>query len=190
MGEALISNIMFLEQRLARRHDLWGKQIVMDVVNVFSPARVKKVENSPIDQEMIDNEFGIPRIQRRTSFGGADVNFREFPHVYEAYVKLAGNEAKNPHTGLGAEDFLNQLVKEPSFRRLSRGPDGMRASRIRTWVTRYRKFAQAELLFDPQGRYQDLEFKKFRAMVREGLLEKQALRTIQSPEQSSSLVVP
>jgi len=190
MGEALISNIMFLEQRLARRHDLWGHQIVMDVVNVFSPARVKKVTPSPIDQEMIDNGFGIQRIQRRTSFGGADVNFREFPHVYEAYVKLAGNEAKNPRTGLGAEDFLNQLVKEPSFQTLSRGPDGMRASRIRTWVTRYRKLAQAELLFDPQGRYQGLEFQKFRAMVGAGVLEKQALRIRQSPEQPSPLQVP
>ena len=169
------------QQSLPRRKDLWGRNIEVDVVNVFSPARIDKVEENAIDTEILRLGLNQQRIPRTTSFDGATVNFRQFPRVYEAYVELAGNGLEHPATGQGAFDFLQDLVsgKSPfstTYEMGSDGPDGRKSSEIRRWISRYRELAQREIMLDPDGRFQSDEFDRFREAVDAGKERKRELR--------------
>lgn len=158
------------QKSLPRRKDLWGRDIEVDVVNVFSPARVDTVEENAIDTEILRLEANIQRIKRIANFDGVMVNFRQFPRVYEAYVELSGNGLKHPVTRQGAFDFLQDLVTgksqfSGSYETGSEGPDGRKASDIRRWIGKYRELAQREIMFDRDGRFQSEEFDRFRETV-------------------------
>jgi len=158
-------------ESLPRRKDLWGRNIEVGVVNVFSPARVDEIEENAIDTEILELGVNIQRINRVGSFGGVPMNFRQFPRVYEAYVELAGNGIEHPATGQGAFDFLQDLVTGESqlsavYELGTGGRDGRKAADIRGWVTVYRQLAQREIMLDPQGRFQSDEFTRFRAAVK------------------------
>ena len=168
---------------LPRRKDLWGRDIEVDVVNVFSPTRVDEVEENAIDTEILRLGVNIQRVQRTGSFDGASVNFRQFPRVYEAYVELAGNGIEHPATRLGAFDFLQDFVSGQSqfsrnYETASDGPDGGKASQIRRWISRYRDLAQREIMLDREGRFQGEEFTRFRKVVED---EKERQRMLRMP---------
>ncbi len=166
---------------LPRRKDLWGRNIEVDIVNVFSPARVDEVILNAIDTEILNLGVNIQRVPRVGSFDGVGVNFRQFPRVYEAYVELAGNGIEHPVTRQGAFDFLQDLVSgkdqlSPIYELGSEGPDGRKAADIRRWISRYRDLAQREIMNDPEGRFQSDEFKRFRSVVKTAQERKRDLR--------------
>ena len=165
-GEAIQSMIVGLQDRLPRRRTLWGDPIVVDRINLLSPARVEKIESQPIDREIVANRANIERIPRKTTFQGAEVDFTGFPHVYETYVQLAGNDLKLIN-GKGARDYLNSLVDRSYYQSLSKGPDGERVRRIRKTIRQYREAAQDEIFFDLHRKYQDPEFQEFREVIRQ-----------------------
>lgn len=168
------------QKSLPRRKDLWGRDIEVDVVNVFSPTRIDTVEPNAIDTELLEQGISIRGIGRTASFDGVPVNFRQFPRVYEAYVELAGNGIKHPATKRGAFDFLNDLVsgqdtRSSNYNRGSNGPDGRKASEIRRWISDYRDLAQREIIRDSEGRFQSPEFNRFRDVVQKGKDRKREL---------------
>src|SRR5690606_22192654 len=86
-------------------------------------------------------------------FDGVQVNFRDFPQVYDEYVRLAGNEVKHPAWGVGLKDFLNAVVsgQHPlSETYQMRGSAESKLAFISKAVSDYRKIAQREILADPR----------------------------------------
>lgn len=164
--EAVNAKLAGLSDKLPPRLTLWGDEVRLEsgigkTYDFFSPVRGSEVKANPVDMEInrlsplaaADNvEGGFQRIGKRTSFMGLEVNFKEYPKAYTEYVRLAGNAAKDPATGLGAKDLLNETVqgKGPLGETYKRLPDIDRIKLISTVITKYRKLAQGQLLSDPE----------------------------------------
>ena len=96
---------------------------------------------------------GIRRIQQKGTFAGVQVDVRNHPEVYDEYVRLAGNELKDPGRGdMGARDYLNSVVSGTGdmsqiYREHYRdGEDGSRIAFIRNTISSYRKLAQERIM--------------------------------------------
>jgi len=163
--DAVVNRLPGLSERLIPKRDLWGKEIKPEsglgpVYDTLSPIYVSQVRDSPIDREISRLVADVRRIKKKSSFQGVDVNFRDWPKVYDAYVRLAGNDAKHPAWGMGAKDFLDAVVtgKHPLsevYDMKSDGKDGGKAEFIRNTVRQYRDLAQREIMDMP-------EFSQFR----------------------------
>lgn len=158
--EAIMAKLPGLSARLTKKRDLWGAEIKTDEIygrafDVLSPAKVTKMKTSPIDAEMLNQRIFQEQIKKKTSFAGVDVNLRQFPEIYDAYVRLAGNELKHPAWRLGAKDFLDAVVsgKHPlsaAYRLMSDGPGGGKERFIKDTIQEYRNLAQDAILADPK----------------------------------------
>lgn len=154
--DAVMAKIPGLADNLPPQRDLWGREMSPDQVygrayDVVSPVATTAAKASPIDAEMVRNQTGVQRITKKGDFGGAKVDFRSFPQVYDEYVRLAGNDLKHPAYGLGAKDFLDAVVsgKHPLsgvYQMYSDGPEGGKAAFIKHTVAEYRKLAQQEIM--------------------------------------------
>jgi hypothetical protein len=124
---------------------------------MLSPVAVSEAKDSPIDAEIERLGISVPRIKHKTDFMGVDVDFRDWPKVYDAYVRYAGNELKDLATGLGAKDYLDAVVsggadESELYRNVYRdGPEGSRASFIRNAISRYRKLAQDRIMSERES---------------------------------------
>lgn len=165
--EAINAKLAGLSEDLPARRNLWGEPIRAEsglgkAYDFFSPVQSREVKPEPIDTEIMrlaplaamDNVAGSAptRIGKRTGFDGVQVNFKEWPKVYERYVELAGNELKDPVWGLGAKDFLNQVVsgKHDLSEVYNQRKDEMKLVFIKSAITRYRQMAQQAIMADPQ----------------------------------------
>jgi hypothetical protein len=165
--DAIQARVAGLSDKLPPRRTLWGDEIrdesgLGKPYDFFSPVQARAVKPEPIDTEIMrlaptaaeDNVSGAPptRIGKRTEFAGVNVNFKQWPEVYDEYVKLAGNEAKDPAFQKGAKDFLNDVVtgKSPLSKVYEMRQDEMKLQFIKQAVTRYRKLAQQQILNDPK----------------------------------------
>jgi hypothetical protein len=158
---AINARVAGLSERLPPARDLWGQERRPDEVygrtyDVISPVAVRSRKVSPVDEEMIRLQAGVRCINKKTSFDGVDVDFRDYPEVYDAYVRLAGNELKHPAWGLGAKDFLDAVVTgnhpmSEIYRIYSDGPDGGKAAFISNTIAQYRQLARQEIL-KPENR--------------------------------------
>lgn len=151
-----------LSDGLPERLDLWGRPESRQsgygpVFDALSPIAIKQVKPSPIDAEMQRLHMGVDKIDKRVSWDGAPINFRDWPRVYEQYERLAGNELKHPAWGLGLKDFLDQTVsgKGPMaevYRMLpdsQKASDGGKAQWIHAQVDDYRRLSRAAIMADP-----------------------------------------
>ena len=165
--DAINAKLIGASDKLSPSRSLWGLERTSAgpygrAYDFFSPVASSRIAPEPIDTEILrlapfaaqDNVDGSAptRIAKRTSFGGVTVNMKEYPQVYDAYVRLAGNELKNPDNGLGAKDFLNavlagQVPESKMYKGLS---DANRIRFINNVVQRYRKAAQLAIMQDPQ----------------------------------------
>jgi len=170
-AEAVMARIAFLSERLPPRRDLWGAPLTLQqheergavgtVYDALTPVRSAKQVESPIDREIVRLGEGIERIAKKSTFSGVQVNFKEWPEVYDEYVRLAGNELKHPGWQMGAKDYLNLVVEGkhsmgPVYKIL---PDASRQAFIQSMIGDYRKLAQYKILSDPR-------FKEFAAYVK------------------------
>lgn len=179
-GDYIRARIAGLSESLPPRRDLWGKPITTEsgmgtAYDALSPAKVTQIKDSPIDAEMQRLNTNILRISKRASFDGVDVNLRDFPGVYDAYVRLSGNDLKL-ETGdgeMGAKDYLDAVVSgnhtmSVIYDMLSDGEDGTRADFIADTINRYRRAARAQILNDPEF----VEFQEYHA----GLMTEKQMR--------------
>jgi hypothetical protein len=150
---AMQARIPALTAQLTPRRDLWGE----------SEGAGSAV--APVDLEL--QRLGIypPAIAKKTSFQNVPVNFRDWPEVYDEYVRLAGNGLKSAlYDGLGAKDMLDQVVSGSNrwsgiYAKGTDGPEGTKARYIQSIVRQYRTSAQNEIMGDPR-------FKDFAGHVR------------------------
>ncbi len=151
--EVIESRFPGFSQRLPPRRDLWGRALQPDQVygrayDVISPVWVTQLKDSPIDAEMVRIGAGRGRIPVKDTFDGAAVNFRDYPDVYDAYTRLAGNELEHPAWGVGAKDLLDDVVS--GTHALSTIYDMQsdigKAEFIKNMITEYRGLAQREIV--------------------------------------------
>lgn len=158
--DAIEARMAGWSERLSPIRNLWGKERRPDEVygrayDVVAPIRVRRQKISPIDAELTRLQAGPRRIAKRggTSFEGINVNFRDFPWVYDEYVRLAGNELKHPAWELGAKDYLDAVVSgkhemSEVYQIFSDGADGGKAAFISNTISEYRKLARENILSD------------------------------------------
>jgi len=136
------SRIPGLSRSLPARRDLWGRKVVLPPgwgPDIISPIYTSLHDPEPVDRVIVENK--IPLGMPAPVIDGVPLT----PHEYEHYVRLAGNELKDPATGLGCLEALNALVKNPLFRRLTPGPEGGKAAAVRRVVERYRRMARRRM---------------------------------------------
>jgi hypothetical protein len=119
---------------------------------------VTERKESPVDSEIERLQLSVRRIAKKSTFSNADVNFRDFPDVYDEYVRLAGNDLKHPAWNMGAKDFLDAVVSgkhamSEVYQIYSDGPEGGKAAFIKNTVSEYRKLAQQEIMKDAANKY-------------------------------------
>lgn len=158
--EAIQAKIPGLAARMAPARDLWGQERKRDsgygaAYDALSPVAASRIKDSPIDAELERLRYFPDRIKWKTSMNGVPVNLKNFPEVYSEYQRLAGNAMKHPAWGLGAKDFLDQVVTgqhamSPVYKIYSDGEEGGKAAFIRQTIQDYRKLATDKILSDPK----------------------------------------
>lgn len=163
--EAAQARIVGLSKNLPPRRNLWGEEIRTEsglgrVYDFVSPITSRPEDITPVDREIVRLQQGPQRIKKRTMFDGVQVSMKNYPDVYDEYVRLAGNDLKHPAWGLGAKDYLNQVVTGKHAMSVVYGmlSDENRRDFIENTVRDYRKLAQRQILEDPR-------FMKFAAEV-------------------------
>lgn len=163
--EAVQAKIVGLSESLPPRRNLWGEPIRAEsglgrVYDFISPVAVRQQDVAPIDREIVRLGGGPQRIKKRGTFDGVPVSFKQYPEVYDEYVRLSGNDIKHPAWNMGAKDYLNAVVsgKHPMSEVWKILPDEKRRDFIETTVRDYRAMAQRQIMADPK-------FTDFTAMV-------------------------
>ena len=160
--EYVQSRLAGMSSNMKPARDLWGKEkkpheVFGRAYDVLSPFTLTKAKDSPIDAEMTRLNMDVRRIPSKADFDGVPMNLRDFPDVKDAYERLAGNELKHPAWGLGAKDYLDQVVSGKHsmsvvYESLRDGEDGGKASFIKDAIGQYRRLARNKILNDPDFR--------------------------------------
>lgn len=165
--EAVTAKLAGLSSKLPPRRNLWGEEIRSEsglgkAYDFVSPAQAREIKPEPIDTEIMrlspiagaDNVQGAAptRIGKRTSFQGVQINFKEFPEVYDEYVRLSGYALQHPAFGKGAKDFLNDVVtgQSPISKVYQIRSDETKLIFINQVIAQYRQLAQQEIMNDPK----------------------------------------
>jgi hypothetical protein len=180
--EAVQAKLKGLSDQLPPKMDLWGRprtsasgvgmdydvspeaqKRITQTYDALSPMKATRIDPEPIDTEIMrlaplagkDNVEGSApqRIAKNTTFDGVQVSFKKWRDVYVEYVKLAGNDLKDPAFGLGCKDYLNAMVtgKHPQSVMYEKYmSDETKIKFINSTVNRYRKMAQHQILEDPK----------------------------------------
>ena len=167
--DAVTAQIPGLSKNLFPVKDLWGRDVEPQALyGKFAdwaiPFRASQLTGNPIDMEMANLGMGHESIPRKGMFDGVPVNFKDFPEVYDRYVRLAGNELKHPAFGrLGAMDYLNQEVTNPrSIYNSMPFSDAGKQQHIDKIITQYRSLAQQQILAEAP-----MQFPAFAEKVKE-----------------------
>lgn len=177
--QAVQARIPGLAAKLPPRRDLWGAERKGEsglggAYDALSPIQANQIRPSPIDGEMQSLNLNVRRITKKIDWSGVPVDLRDWPAVYDAYVRLAGNELKHPAWNLGAKDYLDAVVSgrhelSPLYRMYSDGEQGGKAGFIEKTIEEYRKLARAAIVADPQ-------FSDFAAAIGAGVDKKAAAK--------------
>ena len=161
--EGVMSQIPGLAAKLIPARNVWGAEVKPQEVfgrfyDIASPFYVSRETGSTVDNELVRLNTGVQRIPWKASFAGTQVNFHDYSKVLDEYRVLAGNELKHPAWGLGAKDFLDQVISgrhalSQVYAIYSDGPDGGKAAFIKNTVSEYRKLAQQQILAEAEDKY-------------------------------------
>jgi hypothetical protein len=179
--DAVMSRVAGMSDKLTPARDLWGEEkkgpeVYGRLFDVLSPAKATEKINAPIDEEMSRLGIGKAQIRKSETFDGVPVNFRDFPEIYDEYVRLAGNELVHPVYGYGARDFLDRVVTGKHFMSqayeiMSDGPDGGKAAFISNMIDQYRQAARDQIMEKAETKWPE-----FFTLIRDGKAEKEALK--------------
>ena len=164
LWDGMTARLPVLAASLMPKRDLWGQERRIpesglgNAYDVFSPIAISQRRASPIDGELQRLNWGPQRIELKADWDGAHVSFRDWPEVYDAYVRLAGNELKHPTWDLGAKDYLDEVVtgKSPMSETYKMEKDtsdpnnGGKAAFIQHTVNEYRALARQAIEADPK----------------------------------------
>lgn len=154
---------------LPPHRNLWGEPIHLEGglgPDIVSPVYTQTVGKDPVSDYIVDNKLAIGMPTKTQE------NVELTPKEYSRFVELAGNAAKNPATGKGAKETLDEMFagKGPlaaEWQRGLDGPDGRRAYIIEKVIRDYRDVAWQKLKQenpDLQKRVMDAMLDKQEAM--------------------------
>ncbi len=125
-----------LSDTLPPQRDLWGDPIDRSSGigwgwDFISPIASKADNPDPVTKELVDNKIAV-------SFPDRNIEgVRLTPAEYDQYTEIAGKNAKA---------YLDELVKQPGFQKLSPGPDGMKAEMIKNVINSSREQARGMMM--------------------------------------------
>jgi hypothetical protein len=180
--DAIEAKLPYLSQGLPPQRTLWGDAIPAKdgyapfftgtaAAKMLSPITVgPKADAEPIDKWIFDNRMAFPRgpdNKLGITKPGIVQNFAAGPHIdaqveltpeqHDRLQVLAGNELKDPTTGMGAKDTLNALVEGRGAGSMQRQWDtatnAERALVVQTVVNKFRAAAKQQLI----GEFPDLQ---------------------------------
>lgn len=136
--------------------NVWGQDILLQGglgPDIMSPYYKFGQVDRPIDEWLLSNEVDInmsPAIQGFSVGPGFSADLELTPHEHYRFKQLAGNEAKDPSTGLGLYDTLNAIINlehplSGAWLSATDGEEGSRAIIVKQQVTAFRALAKAEL---------------------------------------------
>lgn len=132
---------------LPPRRNLWGEPIILSGAlgpDIISPIYTSFETDSAIDHEIV--RLKLPLSMPSKTISGVELSLEQ----HDKFILLAGNEWKNPATGLGLKDTLNALIKTQEYKDQTDGPDGGKALKIRAQINAFRAGARAQLLDDDE----------------------------------------
>lgn len=140
-----------LSDTLPPMRDLWGEPIEKSSGlgwgwDYVSPVASRADNPDPVTKVILDNRIRIGFPERQIE--GVKLTAEE----YDQFTELAGKPAKT---------YLDELVKSPSFQRMSDGPDGMKAEIIRDVIGNFRDQARKRMMLqNPQLRDRSFDAKR------------------------------
>jgi hypothetical protein len=174
--EAIEANLPMVREGLPPARTQWGDPVpTRDAYLPFMSGRAASIVSplplgpdpekvEPIDKWIWDNRESFPREEQNQrqvlpkpsktviySSGHVSAHVELDPREYDRYQVLAGNELKDPGTGLGAKDSLNALVDGSYPSGVMQGAwdqsaPATQALMVRSMVNKFRKGAAAQLL--------------------------------------------
>ena len=141
------SRVPGFSSSLPPRRNLWGDPIDLQGglgPDIISPIYKSEKIDSPADEEII--RLDVPISMPSRLMDGVELT----PEEYDRYVSLAGNELKDPSTGMGAKETLDALVSgkhtmSGAYRMGTDGPMGTKATVIRQVVNGFRAAAREQV---------------------------------------------
>src|SRR5690606_10111246 len=140
----------------------------------FLPMANRKPVDSPADAER--QRLGLSIRMPERAIGEVPLSGEE----YARYVALAGNELKNPDTGLGMRETVEAILDGSypdrgvveDYQAATDGPDGGKALIFHRIVSMFREAARQEML-KPDGEFPEVaalneELKRFKLESRSG----------------------
>lgn len=136
MQNRMRKGIPGLSDELPAMQTLWGEDIetasgIGWAYDFISPLASKADDPDPVEAIILENKIPISAAPRVIE--GVRLNGEE----YRDFVKEAGKPAK---------EYLDRLVASEGFKRLSDGPDGMKAEIIRDVINNFRDRAKAVMM--------------------------------------------
>lgn len=136
MQNRIRKGIPGMSDELPAMQTLWGEDVTTAsgigwAYDFISPIASKADDPDPVDQVILDNKIAIsaaPRIINGVRLSGQE---------YADFVREAGRPAK---------EYLDQLIASPGFKRMSDGPDGMKAEIVKDVINNFRDRAKAVMM--------------------------------------------
>lgn len=145
--DSIISRVPGMSDQLPPNTNIWGDPILFTGAlgpDLVSPLYRYNTEATPIDNWLWENQVSVKNPKRTQR--GVELT----PHEFFRFKQLAGNELKNPVTGLGLRDTLNaimagQHLMSNQWIRGTDGPDGMKALIVKEQINNFREAALNEM---------------------------------------------
>jgi len=142
-----------MSDELPPNTNLWGDPILFTGAlgpDIVSPIYRYNTPTTPIDEWLWENQVGIKNPKRTQR--GVELTSQE----YFRFKQLAGNELKDPTTGLGLHDTLNAIMAgrhsiSDQWIRATDGPDGMKALIVKDQIAAFREAALDVLIQEDEG---------------------------------------
>ena len=156
--DAVRAKVPFLSKGLPPQRNLWGEPRsyasgLGPAYDFISPVWLKSNKQHPIDKELDALKYFPSMPDSRVHFG--DVAIKLNAKQYSRFIELAGNGYKDPATGQGCLDYLNDLVSGSSpfsqiydnmkIRDAENGTDNARQY-IRNTIDQFREKAKKALM--------------------------------------------
>lgn len=149
----MISRVPWLSQDLEPRLNRWGQEIYAQSLgpDIISALYQSTPDGKPINDWLWNNQVEI-QMPSPVQWGDKDNSGVQLtPKEYTRFVKLAGNELKDPSTGLGLYDTLNAImegkhVESLDWQQATDGPFGGRAMIVRNLMSTFQEAAKNQLL--------------------------------------------
>ena len=127
--------------------NIWGEPVLFRGFQnraAVSPFEIGSRQAAPLDQEMQRLGFEPNMPGETLTVNGVNVTLT--PQEHDRLVVLAGNEAKDPESGVGLRDALSALIETEAYKKESDGPSGGRAWLVREVIQQYQALARAQLI--------------------------------------------